>query len=61
MARSSEKISVETFEEVLQKVLEENKDTSWTHAKKFEHTDMWRKSEDDSSIHIFKVRSVKMP
>lgn len=51
----SEKIPVETFEEVLKKVLEEEKDTNWKHAKKFEHTDVWRKSEDDSSVHVFKV------
>ena len=53
-----EKIPVEVFEEVLKKVLEEEKDTNWRHAKKFEHTDMWRKSEDDSSIHLFKVVSL---
>ena len=28
---------------------------NWRHAKKFEHTDMWCKSEDDSSTHLFKV------
>ena len=55
MARGGEKISVQIFEEVLQKILEEDKDTDWKHAKKFEHTDVWRKSQDDSSIHIFKV------
>ena len=58
MARGSEKISVETFEEVLKKILEEDKNTDWKHAKKFEHTNVWRKSEDDSSIHVFKVRLV---
>ena len=55
MAQGSEKIPVETFEEVLKKVLEEEKDTNWRHAKKFEHTDVWRKSEDESSVHVFKV------
>lgn len=55
MANESEKIPIETFEAVLQKVLEEEKDTNWRHAKKFEHTDVWRKSEDDSPIQVFKV------
>ena len=60
MAQGGEKIPVEAFEEVLKKVLEEEKDTNWSHAKKFEHTDVWRKSEDDTSIHVFKVVIVKI-
>ena len=55
MAQSTDRIPVETFEEVLKKVLEEEKDANWKHAKKFEHTEVWKKSEDDSSVHIFKV------
>lgn len=60
MAASTDKIPVETFEGILKKVLEEEKDTNWKHAKKFEHTEVWRKSEDDSPIQIFKVFSLNI-
>ena len=56
MAQGSEKIPPETFEELLKKVQEEEKDAGWQHAKKFEHTEVYRKSSTDSSVHIFKVR-----
>ena len=55
MALRRERIAVQVFEDVLRKVLEEDEDANWKHAKKFEHTDVWRKSEDDSSVHEFKV------
>jgi len=58
MAQGSEKIPLETFEDLLKKVQEEEKDTGWQHAKKFEHTEVYRKSSSDSSVHVFKVHSL---